>query len=434
MAQPGPPVDGTRAATERHRASCRGRPARQISPHHPAWRRNGYGPEAGTDPLAFHRRRDAGVVPRLLDVGHRPARPAGRAGRTQARASPHPVRDVRAGAHARSRRTRSARRWSATCWASTTPTATLRSTTRSCAWSRTSRCAIRSSTGRATSAPSTATTPRPTATPRPASRRWPCELLDDIQKETVALQPNFDDRLAGAAVLPARFPNLLVNGSSGIAVGMSTNVPPHNLREIAAGVKQLVIDPDCTVDDLMRHIPGPDFPTGGFVVGLEGIRDMYTTGRGRVIMRARVVKEALRGGKEQLVVTELPYAVSKSKIIEQIAELARRGKAEDDLRHPRRDRPRRHPSRHRAEARRQGRQGAQPALPTHQPAVDVRRHHAGAGPRPAPGVQPQGDARALPRPPPGGHPASGAATTWRRPRPSATSSRGSWWRSTTSTR
>ncbi len=155
------------------------------------------------------------------------------------------------------------------------------------------------------------------------------DLLDDIQLETVDFQPNFDNRLEEPAVLPGRFPNLLVNGSSGIAVGMSTNVPPHNLREIAAGVRQLVVDPDCTVEDLMRHIPGPDFPTGGFVVGTEGIHDMYTTGRGRVVMRARIVKEALRGGKEQLVVTELPYAVSKTKVIEQIAGLARKGKFED---------------------------------------------------------------------------------------------------------
>ncbi len=155
------------------------------------------------------------------------------------------------------------------------------------------------------------------------------ELLDDIHRETVDFQPNFDDRLQEPTVIPARFPNLLVNGSSGIAVGMSTNVPPHNLREVAAGVKQLVIDPDCTVEDLMRHIPGPDFPTGGYVVGRDGIRNMYTKGRGRVVMRARVVKEALRGGKEQLVVTELPYAVSKTKVIEQIAKLARGGRAPD---------------------------------------------------------------------------------------------------------
>jgi DNA gyrase subunit A len=155
------------------------------------------------------------------------------------------------------------------------------------------------------------------------------ELLDDIGKETVNFQPNFDNQLEEPIVLPARFPNLLVNGSSGIAVGMSTNVPPHNLREIAAGVRQLVVDPDCTVDDLMRHIPGPDFPTGGFVVGREGIDKMYRESRGRVIMRARAMKESRRGGREQLVVTELPYAVSKTKIIEQIAKLAKAGRAED---------------------------------------------------------------------------------------------------------
>ena len=155
------------------------------------------------------------------------------------------------------------------------------------------------------------------------------ELLDDIGKETVNFQANFDNQLEEPVVLPARFPNLLVNGSSGIAVGMSTNVPPHNLREIAAGVRQLVVDPDCTVDDLMRHIPGPDFPTGGFVVGREGIDKMYRESRGRVIMRARAMKESRRGGREQLVVTELPYAVSKTKIIEQIAKLAKAGRAED---------------------------------------------------------------------------------------------------------
>ena len=155
------------------------------------------------------------------------------------------------------------------------------------------------------------------------------ELLDEIEKSTVDFQPNFDDRLEEPTVLPARFPNLLVNGSSGIAVGMSTNIPPHNLREVAAGVKQLVLDPDCTVEDLRRHIPGPDFPTGGYIVGEKPIHDMYHEGRGRIIMRARMVKESLRGGKEQLVVTELPYTVNKTKIIEQIQKLAKQGKAED---------------------------------------------------------------------------------------------------------
>ncbi len=155
------------------------------------------------------------------------------------------------------------------------------------------------------------------------------ELLDDIEKGTVDFQDNFDGQRQEPIVLPARFPNLLVNGSSGIAVGMSTNVPPHNLAEVAAGIRQLVVDPDCTVDDLMRHIPGPDFPTGGFVVGREGIEKMYRKGRGRVVMRARVVKEALRGGKEQLVVTELPYTVNKAKVIQQIAGLAKKGKVDD---------------------------------------------------------------------------------------------------------
>ena len=152
------------------------------------------------------------------------------------------------------------------------------------------------------------------------------EMLADLDQATVDWIPNFDNRLEEPVVLPARFPNLLVNGSSGIAVGMSTNVPPHNLREIAAGVKQLVIDPDCTLADLRRHIPGPDFPTGGFIVGKEGITDMYQTGRGRIVMRARIVKESLRAGKEQLVVSEVPYATNKTKIIEQIADMARKGK------------------------------------------------------------------------------------------------------------
>jgi len=155
------------------------------------------------------------------------------------------------------------------------------------------------------------------------------ELLDDIEKNTVLFQANFDNQREEPTVLPSRFPNLLINGSSGIAVGMSTNVPPHNLREVAAGIRQLVVDPDCTVDDLMRHIPGPDFPTGGFVVGGEGIRQMYRESRGRVVMRARVVKEALRGGKEQLVVTELPFMVNKTKLVGQIVALSKKGKVDD---------------------------------------------------------------------------------------------------------
>src|SRR5687767_13273734 len=149
------------------------------------------------------------------------------------------------------------------------------------------------------------------------------DLLADIEKDTVAFSPNFDDRLREPTVLPARFPNLLVNGTSGIAVGMATNVPPHNLREVAAAVRLLVKKPDCTIPELMRHVPGPDFPTGAFILGSDGIRDAYATGRGRIIMRAAVQKETKRGGKEQIVVTALPYGVSKSKVIEQIAQVAR---------------------------------------------------------------------------------------------------------------
>ena len=155
------------------------------------------------------------------------------------------------------------------------------------------------------------------------------ELLADLDKETVDWGPNFDGRLVEPSVLPARLPNLLVNGSTGIAVGMSTNIPPHNLMEVAAAFRHLVEDPDCTVSDLMERLPGPDFPTGGFIVGTDGIRQMYESGRGRIVMRARIRKEALRDGREQFVVSELPYGISKSRVIEQIVTLSRKRKLDD---------------------------------------------------------------------------------------------------------
>jgi DNA gyrase subunit A len=160
------------------------------------------------------------------------------------------------------------------------------------------------------------------------------ELLADIDKETVDFTANFDDRLREPKVLPARFPNLLVNGSSGIAVGMATNIPPHNLKEVGAALKHLIAKPDCSISDLMRRLPGPDFPTGAFILGTDGIRSAYETGRGRIVMRAAIQKESRRGGKEQLVITALPYGVSKPRVIEQIAQLARAGKLPDvaDLR------------------------------------------------------------------------------------------------------
>ncbi|MFL5383590.1 MAG: DNA gyrase subunit A [Longimicrobiaceae bacterium] len=160
------------------------------------------------------------------------------------------------------------------------------------------------------------------------------ELLADIDRDTVDFAPNYDDRLTEPRVLPARVPSLLVNGSSGIAVGMSTNVPPHNLSEVVAAALHLLDHPECTVEELMEHLPGPDFPTGGMIVGTAGIRDAYTKGRGRVVMRARVYKESRRNGREQLVVTEIPYGTNKSRILEQVAELTRAGRMGDvsDLR------------------------------------------------------------------------------------------------------
>ena len=160
------------------------------------------------------------------------------------------------------------------------------------------------------------------------------EMLADIDRDTVDFAPNFDDRLLEPKVLPGRIPNLLVNGSSGIAVGMSTNIPPHNLRETVAAAIHLLDHPECTLDDLMAHLPGPDFPTGGTIVGRQGIRDAYEKGRGRVVMRARVIREQKRGGREQLVFTEIPYGTNKARIIEQVAELAKAGKLPDvsDLR------------------------------------------------------------------------------------------------------
>src|SRR5688572_14577663 len=159
--------------------------------------------------------------------------------------------------------------------------------------------------------------------------RFAMELLQDIDKNTVDFGDNYDGRLQEPLVLPARVPNLLLNGSSGIAVGMATNIPPHNLNELGQAVHHLIKHPKCTPEDLMEFVPGPDFPTGAYIIGADGIRDAYRTGRGRMIMRGVVQRETLRGGKEQLVVTALPYGVSKTKVVEQIADLAKNRKIED---------------------------------------------------------------------------------------------------------
>ncbi len=146
-------------------------------------------------------------------------------------------------------------------------------------------------------------------------------LLDGIEKDTVDFYPNFDETLMQPAVLPARFPNLLVNGSSGIAVGMATNIPPHNLGEVIDGVICMIDNPECTIDDLMEHIKGPDFPTGGIILGRRGIREAYYTGHGRIEVRAKTNIEQMQGNRCRIVVTEIPYQVNKARLVEKIAEL-----------------------------------------------------------------------------------------------------------------
>jgi len=148
------------------------------------------------------------------------------------------------------------------------------------------------------------------------------ELLADIDKETIAFVPNYDESLVEPSVLPSKFPNLIVNGSSGIAVGMATNIPPHNLVETINAIIALIENPDISINELMGHLPGPDFPTGGFIYGKEGIRQAYETGKGVIQLRARAIIERDRkGDRENIVITELPYQTNKARLVERIAEL-----------------------------------------------------------------------------------------------------------------
>ena len=151
-------------------------------------------------------------------------------------------------------------------------------------------------------------------------------MLTDIDKETVDFRPNYDDRLQEPVVLPSRFPNLLVNGSTGIAVGMATNIPPHNLGEVIDGVCCLLDNPNASLEQLMTHIKGPDFPTGGIIMGRSGVRAAYATGRGKITLRAKTHIEEMKNGRERIVVTEIPYMVNKARLIERIAELVKEKK------------------------------------------------------------------------------------------------------------
>ncbi len=160
------------------------------------------------------------------------------------------------------------------------------------------------------------------------------EFLSDIEKETVDFSPNYDGSLSEPSVLPTKIPNLLVNGSSGIAVGMATNIPPHNLKEVVNGTIAYIENHDITIYELMKHIKGPDFPTGGIIYGMKGFEDAYRTGRGRVVIRARTYIETYKGDREKIIVSEIPYQVNKSNLIEKIANLVKDKKIEgiSDLR------------------------------------------------------------------------------------------------------
>ena len=151
--------------------------------------------------------------------------------------------------------------------------------------------------------------------------RIAADMTADLDKQTVDFYPNFDETLMQPEVLPSRFPNLLVNGSGGIAVGMATNIPPHNMGEAIDGVVYMLDHPDCTAADLMKIIKGPDFPTGGLIMGLNGIKSAYLTGKGRIIMRARTEIEPMSATRSRIVVTEIPYQVNKARLVEKIAEL-----------------------------------------------------------------------------------------------------------------
>ena len=160
------------------------------------------------------------------------------------------------------------------------------------------------------------------------------EMMADIDKDTVEFVPNFDETLQQPAVLPSRFPNLLVNGSGGIAVGMATNIPPHNLGEVTDALCAMIDNPDITVDDLMQYIPGPDFPTGGIIMGRMGVAEAYRTGRGRIVVRAKSEIEQMSANRSRIIVTEIPYQVNKARLVERIAELVKEKKVEgiSDLR------------------------------------------------------------------------------------------------------
>ena len=254
--------------------------------------------------------------------------------------------------------------------------------------------------------------------------RLATEMLREIDADTVDFGPNYDESQSEPLVLPARFPNLLVNGSSGIAVGMATNIPPHNLSESIGAVKAYIDNPEIDLAGLMEHIKGPDFPGGG-IMSAEGIRDAYASGRASVRVRARAHVEPLKGGRDAIIVTELPFMVKKGGdggLITKIADLVREKKITgiSDLR----DESDRSGMRLVIETqarRRPARGGAQPALQAHADAEHLRRQHGRAGRRRAEDALAQGADRPLRRPPARGrhppHPVRAAPRRGPRPHP-----------------
>ena len=274
------------------------------------------------------------------------------------------------------------------------------------------------------------------------------EMLADIDKDTVDFEDNYDGTQKEPSVLPAKLPNLLINGSSGIAVGMATNIPPHHLGEIVDAEIAYIDDPDITNDDLCQIVKGPDFPTGGSIFRFEtrrnpltgeqetidAIREMYAHGHGRVVMRAQVAFEETRADRTAIIVTELPYQVNKATLLEKIADLVKDKKIDGISGPPRRVRPRRDADLHRDQARRQPAQGAEQPVQAHRAPDDLQPQHARPGRRPAADAAAQERPRTTTSTTAARSSAGAPSSTSRRRAPGPTSSRASRSRSTTSTR
>jgi DNA gyrase subunit A len=228
------------------------------------------------------------------------------------------------------------------------------------------------------------------------------EMMADLNYDTVDFVPNYDETRTEPLVLPSRFPNLLVNGSTGIAVGMATNIPPHNLREVCDALLLIIDDPKCGFKDIMKVLPGPDFPTGGIICGKKGIIDAYTTGRGHLTVRGKAEVESNKKGKDQIIITEIPYTVIKTNIVSKIAECVHEGSLPEvaDVR----DESDRHGLRIVVEIKKDA--DAEQDLPVHAVADDVRDCQHRTGEQSARDAEHPRDARPFPRSSQGGHPAS----------------------------